>query len=51
MFFGVMVARRHRWSSAQISLKPVVLGYIVDGFGWFVGGCRWFWVILAGSVV
>ena len=38
-----IVTQHHRRRSTQISHKPVILGYIVAGFGWF---CWWFWVVL-----
>ena len=41
--------QHHKWPSTQISHKPVVLRYIVNGFGLFwlvlsvvVGGFGWF---------
>ena len=43
MIVNVVVTQHHRRPSTQISRKPVVLGYIVAGFGWF---CRWFWLVL-----
>ena len=58
MIVNVIVTQNHRRPSTQISHKPVVLGYIVDGFGSFwlvllvvVGGFGWFWVVLAGSML
>ena len=39
--FETSHAKSHRQPSTQISHKPVVLRYIVDGFGWF-------WLVLAG---
>ena len=35
MIVNVIVTQHNRRPSAQISRKPVVLGYIVAGFGWF----------------
>ena len=54
MIVNVIVTQHHRRPSTQISHKPVVLGYIVGGSGFFlvsfVGGCRWFSVVFAGFV-
>ena len=38
MIVNVIVTQHHRRPSTQISRKPVVLGYIVAGFGsfWFL---------------
>ena len=49
----MIVTQHHRRPPTQISHKPVVLGYIVDGFGpfwlvllvFFFGGFGWFWVV------
>ena len=46
MIVNVIVTQHHRLPSTQISRKPVVLGYIVAGFGWFGSFCSWFWVVL-----
>ena len=46
MIVNVTVTQHHRRPSTQISRKPVVLGYIVAGFGWFGRFCSWFWVVL-----
>ena len=50
---NVIVTQHHRRPSEQIPRKPVVLGYIVAGFGsfWLVlwvvlGGFGWFWLVL-----
>ena len=58
MIVNVIVAQHHRRPSTQISHKPVVLGYIVDGFGsfWFVllvvvGRFGQFWLVCWFSVV
>ena len=55
MIVNVIVTQHHRRPSTQISHKPVVLRYMVDGFGSFwlvllvvVGGFEWFWLVLAG---
>ena len=55
MIVNVIVTQHHRRPSTQISHKPVVLRYIVGGFGSFwlallvvVGGFGcfgWFWVV------
>ena len=57
MIVNVIVTQHHIRPPTQISHKPVVLGYLVDGFGslWLVllvvvGGFGWFWVVLAGFV-
>ena len=53
MIVIMIVTQHHRRPSTQISHKPVVLGYIVDGFGSFwlvlllvVGGFGWFHVLV-----
>ena len=54
-YCDVIVTQHHGRPSTQISRKPVVLGYVVAGFGsfWlvlggFVGGFGWFWMVLGG---
>ena len=46
MIVNVIVTQHHRRPSTQISRTPVVLGYIVAGFGLFCWFCRRFWVVL-----
>ena len=53
LIVNVIVTQHDRRQCMQISRKPVVLGYIVAGFGsfWvvlagFVGGFGSFWVVL-----
>ena len=52
LIVNVIVTQHHRLPSMQISRKPVVLGYIVAGFGsfWLVlvvlGGFGWFRVLV-----
>ena len=50
MIVNVIVTQHHRRPSTQISHKPFVLGYIVDGLGGFGWFCWWLWVVLAGFV-
>ena len=57
MIVNVIVTQHHRRPSTQISHKPFVLGYIVDGFGSFwpvllvvVGGFGWFRVLVTAQV-
>ena len=45
---NVTVMQLHRRPSTQISRKPVVLGYIVAGFGSFWLALLVLWVILGG---